>query len=453
MTNKNPSVGIIGAGISGLSVAYALARKNISATLYEKSPEVGGVMRSVRKDGWLVEEGPNTLMVRSHALWELLEELGLEEEIVKAGKTAKKRFIIKGGGLHSLPMSLGAFIKTPLLSAGAKLRLLKEPFARTSVHHDESIAGFIERRLGCEPLDYVVNPFVSGIYAGDPKILSVKHTFSSLWAMEQQHGSLLKGFFKRDKQDTPPERALISFKKGNQQLARSMAAALPGGIHTSTEVNNIEKKRGKWTVKATKEKESIEHRHDCLVSTLPAYKLADIMGGKQFGSLSDLPYAPLHTLALGFKKEQISHPLDGFGMLVPEVEDLHFLGTLFSSSLFDDRAPEGHQLLTTFIGGARQPELAEQSPEELNSLLLEEFDRLIGVQGEPAFTHHRFWPKAIPQYEVGYDYFLSLMKDIEEKHHGLYLEGNFRGGVSVPDCISSGFETAQKAATFLKTTA
>lgn len=450
MTNKNPSIGILGAGISGLSTAYALSRKDIAATVYEKSAEAGGAIRSVEKNGWLVEEGPNTLMVKSSALWDLIEELGLGNEILGAGKSAQKRFVIKDKELVSLPMSAGDFLTTPLLSAGAKFRLLKEPFVAPSVHHDESIARFVKRRLGKEPLDYGVNPFVSGIYAGDPQSLSVKHTFSSLWDMEQQFGSLFKGLLKRNRKATKVKRALISFKKGNQQLAEAMAVALGKNLHTSTVVDTVKKEQGMWVVKGSRDGKLFEHKHHCLVSTLPAYAHADIFGHPLFEDLSDLPYVPMHVVALGFRKQQISHPLDGFGMLAPKVENLHFLGSLFSSTLFPGRAPKGHHLLTSFIGGARQPELANKSQQELQTLLLNELDQLIGIKGDPVFMHHKQWSKAIPQYEVGYDYFLSLMKEIEEEHHGLYLEGNFRGGVSVPDCISSGFETAQKATTFLK---
>ena len=194
----------------------------------------------------------------------------------------------------------------------------------------------------------------------------------------------------------------------------------------------------------------ITANHDCIISTLPAHTLPSIFDIETFGDLADLPYAPLSVLALGFKTEQIDHPLDGFGMLIPEVENDHLLGCLFSSTLFPGRAPEGHQLLTCFIGGARNPELALKSQEKLQEITLKELNKLLGITGKPTFAHHKQWQKAIPQYEVGYNHVLSVIKEIEKEYRGLYLGGNFRGGVSVPDCISSGFETAQKVDSYLK---
>ncbi len=450
MTNKKSSVGILGAGISGLSTAYALAQKGISATVYEQADQVGGAMHSIRQNDWLVEEGPNTLMVKSQALWDLLEELELDDKIVEANPIAKKRFVVKNGNPIALPTSVSRFLATPLLSIGAKLRLLKEPFASTSVRHDESIATFIERRLGKQVLDYGVNPFVSGVYAGDPNKLSVKHTFSKLWQMEQEHGNLLKGIIKRDRSNSSAKRALTSFKNGIQTLPKTLADALPGPVQRSTTITSAQQEDNHWQLSGTANGDNFTARHDCLISTIPAHTLPSIFNADLFNELAALPYAPLSVLALGFKSEQIDHPLDGFGMLIPEVEQYNMLGCLFSSTLFPGRAPKGHELLTCFIGGARKPDLALKSQEELQEIVLGELNNLLSINGNPIFTHHKQWQKAIPQYEVGYDYFLSLMKEIEKEHRGLYLGGNFRGGVSVPDCISSGFETAQKVDAYLK---
>lgn len=452
MPNKNPSVGILGAGISGLCAAYVLGQQNIKCTVYEKSDEVGGVIRTFAHNGWMVEEGPNTLMVKSDTVWDLLEDLGLGDQIIEANQAAKKRFIVKDGQPETLPTSISGLFRSNLLSTVAKFRLLKEPFAAASEEEDESVAQFIERRLGPEPLDYGVNPFVSGIYAGDPKSLSVRHTFSSLWEMEQSYGSLLEGIFKRDRSNSSAKRALISFKKGNQQLPKTLVKTMSGNIRTSTQVQSIQKHNEGWKVTGIANGGEFETQHDCLISTIPAQNFHQVFESDLSKKLAELPYAPLSVLALGFKESQISHPLDGFGMLVPEVENLHFLGSLFPSTLFPGRVPDGHQLLTCFIGGARQPEIATKSTKELESLLIEELDKLIGIKGKPAFIHHKYWPRAIPQYEVGYDYYLSLMTDIEKENPGLYLDGNIRGGVSVPDCISSAIETAQKAASFLQHT-
>ncbi len=452
MTNKKTSVGILGAGISGLSVAYALSKKGISATVYEKEDQVGGAIRSVQKGDWLVEEGPNTIMLKSQALWNLIEELGLSKDLLEANNAASKRYVVKNSKPVALPTSAVSFLTSPLLSAGSKIRLLKEPFVPSSVQRDESIATFIKRRLGQQPLDYGVNPFVSGIYAGDPKKLSVKHTFSKLWEMEQDHGSIIKGFLKREKSNSSVKRALISFKDGNQTLPKALADALPIPVRRSTEIKSVRKTDEQWLISGVSNDAVFENNHDCIISTLPAHSLDKIFESELFKKLAGLPYAPLSVFALGFKSEQIQHPLDGFGMLIPEVENYKTLGVLFSSTLFPGRTPKGHQLLTCFIGGARNPGLASKTKESLQAIALNDLDQLLGIDGDPVFTHHRFWQKAIPQYNVGYVHYLSLMKEIEKQHPGLYLDGNYRGGVSVPDCISSGFETAHKVNDFLKNT-
>ncbi|PAU94516.1 protoporphyrinogen oxidase [Aliifodinibius salipaludis] len=450
MTNKKRSVGILGAGISGLSAAYKLSKNNIAITVYEKDDQVGGAIKTHNENGWLVEEGPNTLMVKHQQVWDFLKELDLINKSIEAGKTAKKRFIVKDGQPTPLPMSPSNFLTTNLFSAKAKFRLLKEPFIPQSNKADESIADFITRRLGREPLDYAVNPFVSGIYAGDPKKLSVKHTFEPLWDMEQQHGSLLKGMFKRDRNSNPPKRALLSFEKGNQQLPMTIANALGNTVQTETKIQSVLKSGERWTVEGQQKNGTFTDEHDIILSTLPAHSLSAIFEDTIFAPLNDLPYAPLCVVALGFSDNQIGHPLDGFGMLIPEVENCKTLGALFSSSLFPGRAPKNHQLLTCFIGGARNPELAEKSENELRTIVLDEISKLLNITGEPTYSHFRFWPKTIPQYEVGYDKVLNQIAEIENQKNGLFIVGNFRGGVSVPDCILSGFETAKKVQTFLK---
>lgn len=449
MTNKKPSVGILGAGISGLSTAFKLSQHNIEVTVYEKEDQVGGAIKTYQENEWLVEEGPNTLMVKSNEIWDLLEALQLKNKCIEAGQTAKKRFIVKNDRPTPLPMSLGSFLKTDLFSAKAKFRLFKEPFVSQSNKQDESIADFISRRLGNEPLDYAVNPFVSGIYAGDPKKLSIKHTFESLWNLEQQYGSLFLGMFKRDRNNNTPKRALLSFKKGNQQLPIAIANFLGKSVRTETEIHSVIKDSGKWIVKGRQQDQSFANEHDIIISTLPAYSLSTIFDDTIFKPLDGLPYSPLSVVALGFSDEQIGHPLDGFGMLIPEAEQRKTLGVLFSSSLFPRRAPKNHQLLTCFIGGARNPALAENDSAKLKNIVLSEIRKLLDITGEPVFSHFRFWPQTIPQYEVGYDHYLSHINKAEDQHTGLFIEGNFRGGVSVPDCILSGFETAKKVQTFL----
>jgi len=449
--SENTTVGILGGGITGLSVAYALQKSGIKATVYEKSEEVGGAIHSITKKGFLVEEGPNTLSIRSSKMWNLLDTLGLESQMVKANDVAKKRFIVKNKKPIPVPMSFSNFLTTPLISSGAKLRLLKEPFVSASDRDDESVATFIERRLGRQPLDYGINPFVSGIYAGDPQKLSIKYTFSMLWEMEQRYGSITRGMIKKERPKNRPKRAMISFREGNQVLPNTLADFLDNTPKTSTEILSITKNNYNWVLSGEAPDQPFETEHNCLISTLPTHLLPELFAPELVNELAKLPYAPVSVLGLGFESNQITHPLDGFGMLIPEVENYKTLGVLFSSTLFPNRAPDGHELLTCFIGGARNPELARKSPKELVKIVLRELSELLQISGDPVFHHHKYWAKAIPQYPVGYNRYAKEMNNIEKENPGLFFQGNFREGVSVPDCILSGFETAQKVITFIKT--
>ena len=449
MTNGKTSVALLGAGISGLSTAYALSKKGVNVTVYEQSSEAGGSIRTGQKDGWLIEHGPNTLMVRSKEIWNLLGELGLKSEILEANRNAKKRFIVRNGKPLPLPGSILGFLRTGLFSGSAKLRLFKEPFINPGNKEDESIADFVSRRLGKEILDYAINPFVAGIFAGDPQKLSLKHTFSMLYELEQEHGSLSKGMIKKRK-GSSGKKALISFKKGLQRLPQALHNELGESVCLNHRITALKFSESRWQLQFQNGKSA---EHDIVISCLPAHSLSEIMQGEKpantIGRLEKIPYAPMSVLHLGYKSEKIQHPLDGFGMLVPEVEDFEILGALFSSTLFEGRAPDNHSLLTVFMGGARNPELAHQSKDELVEKAQLELDQLLGVSGTPEFVNHTYWKHAIPQYEVGYESYLKTMQEAERKFNGFFLAGNIRNGVSVPDCIGNGLETAEKVALFI----
>lgn len=450
MTNSKSSVGVLGGGISGLCAAYLLQKEGIDVSVYEQNEVAGGSIRTVHENDWLTEQGPNTIMVRSEKVWKLLNELDLDAEILEANREAKKRYIVKDGKPLPLPMSLWDFISTDLLSGSAKLRLFKEPFISAANKEDECIADFVRRRFGQEVLDYAINPFVAGIFAGDPKKLSVKQTFNMLYELEQEYGSVSRGMIKRDNKNTA-KKALISFVDGLQTLSQTLGENLGESLKLNRRVKKLQRSGGEWMLQFQNGETST---HDIIIACLPADVLSDIMQGEKERSyaqkLKEIPYAPMSIIHLGYKKEKIHHPLDGFGLLVPEVENYEILGTLFSSSLFPGRAPVDHALLTTFVGGSRNPDLAGLEKDELVAKVQLELDQLLGISGTPEFVGHTFWEKAIPQYEVGYETYLETMEEAEENFPGLFFAGNIRGGVSVPDCITNGFETAEKAATLLK---
>lgn len=453
MTSQNKSVAVLGGGISGLSTAYALQQKGVDVSVYEHAGEAGGVISTVRENGWQTESGPNSLLLKSNNIRSLLEELGLGPQIQEANPIARKRFIVKNEQPVALPLSVWDAIKSNLISFGGKLRLLGEPFVKAGRTEDESIASFFRRRIGQELVDYGINPFVSGVYAGDPEQLSIKHTFGSLFKMEQSHGSMFKGMLAK-RNESSVSRALISFRDGMQTLPDRLAEHLGESLNLNYTVEQIEPKDDRWSVRGNTKSGDQQKMHDVIISTLPVYLLPNIIADRQLETkvqkLKQITYVPLSVLHLGFQKEEVTHPLDGFGMLIPKKENYNLLGALFPSTLFPNRAPSGHVLLTCFIGGARHPELADYPQEELIALALNDLDSLLGIHAKPVFTRHTFWENAIPQYHTGFDRYLSIMDEIERAAPGLFLFGNYRGGVSVPERLSAGLENARKVELFLK---
>ncbi len=453
MSNFNNSIAVLGGGISGLSAGYALKKAGFEVTVYEKSETSGGVIQSRRQNGWLVETGPNTLLAKDKELWNLFDELNVTDHITGANDDAKKRYIVRDGKLHSVPASLSGFLTTPLLSTSAKLRLLKEPFVASSNKKDETIASFITRRFGKEPLDYAINPFVAGVYAGDPKRLSVKHTFSSLFMMEQNHGTVLKGLIKKKKKNSS-KKALISFDKGMQALPKQLQKKLDDSLQLQAEISGISKLNDNWSIEVKKDEQLSSHHHATIISTLPPVQLKKVWNESKskeaVNEISKIEYTPVSVLALGFKRKQINHPLDGFGFLVPEKEDFNILGCFFSSSLFENRAPKNHVLLTCFIGGTRNPDLAGEPTEKLISTALKDLNELLSVKGDPVFREHIYWPRAIPQFNLGHDTFLNAADEIEKQNPGFFIGGNFISGVSVPDCIISSLEITERIKTFME---
>lgn len=451
---KSGSVAIIGAGITGLTTGFLLDQDGVDVTIFEKSGDTGGVIQSIRKDGWLLERGPNTVMAKDEQLWELIEQLELSDQITRPGPEASRRYIVKNGTPQALPTSLWEFIRTSIISTSAKFRLFKEPFIAKS-DEPETIADFFERRLGREVLDYAVNPFVAGIYAGDPQKLSIRHTLSKVYELEQEYGSIVKGMAKSGggskskPSSSSHKKGLISFKNGIQQLPQTMQQRLGEAVQFGSPVTRVTSHIGKWKVHANNNSTEF----DALVYTAPLHKLSSIDFALEqpelLEKLHTLPYAPIATIGLGFRRSQIQHSLGGFGMLVPEVEPFNILGCLFSSSLFEGRAPEDHILLTCFVGGDRNPEHLEYTDQELYRLVMEDLQALLGCSGDPVFQSLHRWQQAIPQYYMDYQDYLDDMEVLEEKNPGFFLAGSFREAVSVPGCISNAHETAASVASFL----
>lgn len=450
----NKKIVILGAGITGLTTAYLLHKDGYDVTVLEKKSEVGGSMESVWVDGCLFDRGPNSGLETTPILAKLVDELNLKDELFYGSKEANKRYILRNNRLHPLPMSPQAFLKTDLFSTNAKLRIFAEPFiGRSKDGYYQSIADFVKRRLGVEFLDYAINPFVAGVYAGDPEQLSVKSAFPKLYALEEKYGGLIIGTIKsmkerkRRAEKSKQEAKMFSFKNGMQALPLALQKALDEKVIMNAEVVSLAKIEGgyKITYNHAGETKTIETQN--LLSTVPAYTAADLF--KNFDSelarhLNEIYHPPVIVLYLVYNRKDIKHPLDGFGFLIPKKERKTFLGALWSSVIFPNRTPDDQAAFTLFIGGSRDPEIEKYDKELLLKKVKKEFSELMGITAEPLIQAERFWKKAIPQYNVGYIEHERYFEQFEQKFPGLYLGGNYRGGISVGDCLKSAGELFKK---------
>lgn len=423
---------IVGGGISGLAAATAIAARGETVACFEAAAEPGGSIRTLRRDGFLFELGPNTVLDAAPEFRALIESAGLSGERLEASPAARKRFVVQRGRLVPLPSGPISFLTTPLFSFGAKLRILREPFvARASAGADESIAEFTRRRLGPEVLDYAVGPFVSGVYAGDPERLSVRYAVPKLHALEREHGSLVRGAMKK-RSGPAPRGKIVSFRSGLDALPRALAARLGGAYRGGAAVTRVRRVAGVFEI-SLESGGTISARR--VVVALPPAVAARVVDHPDARDLARVPAASLAVVALGFRRDRVRHALDGFGCLVPRVENREILGCLFPSSLFPGRAPEGHVALSAFAGGALRPDLAGISSDAIREHVLLEVEALLGTKGEPAFCHVERWPGAIPQFERGHGEFLDRVARIEAAWPGLRFAGNWLHGVSVGDCV------------------
>ncbi|MBX3101821.1 MAG: protoporphyrinogen oxidase [Bacteroidetes bacterium] len=426
------NIGILGAGLAGLSAAYELAKRGVTVQVYERSHHVGGNVRTRQVQGYLVEEGPATIALGEGTLKALIEELGLTEALIGQQPAAYKRYLLRKGRLRSVsPRNL--LFSGKILPLAARWRLLHEPWVRTSpLAEEESLAHFVSRRLGpgCLPL---ADAFVSGIYAGDIHRLSVQQAFPRLAEMEQRHGSLFKAVRKL------PRRQPHSFAAGMQTLPVRLAAQLPLPVRLDTPVAALDHTAaGQWQLLDTDGREIAVHDH--VLVTTPLHSAPRLPLGHVYPKVT---YAPVTLLALGYTREAVRHPLDGFGFLVPGDEASGLLGVQFISSIFPGRAPQSKVLLGCFVGGSRQPELAALPETELVSCIHRELSGLLGISALPELAHLVRYPAAIPQYNLGYVQVQGALDTLERQLPGLHFAGNYRHGVSVPDTVAGAIHWAR----------
>jgi oxygen-dependent protoporphyrinogen oxidase len=454
-----PRVIVIGAGVSGLSVAFWLKRVGFPVTVLETDPSPGGTMKTVHRDGWLVELGPNSALETTPLFELMFRELGIVAERCYADAAADKRYIVRDGALHLLPMKPALFLKSKLWTTAGKLRLLKEPFVGRA-QGEESVASFVERRLGREFLDYAINPFVAGVFAGDPAQLSVQAAFPKLYALEREYGGLIRGMIggarkrKRRAEKAKDRARMFSFMSGMQTFPSALARMLEGDFHGGKPVSALIPpvrggSDGAFRITTAGVSAPSEHRGTVAVLAVPAQAAADLVEPFAPGVaayLRTIQYPPVAEVFLGYRQSAVERPLDGFGYLIPAKEHRSILGTIWSSSLFPDRSPRGHVALTSFVGGARQPELVDRPDEELLTFTHAEVSSLMGIRERPVFHQIVRWRKAIPQYHLGYSRAMESLARLESDVPGLYFCANYRGGIAVGDCVMNSERVAARIA-------
>jgi oxygen-dependent protoporphyrinogen oxidase len=442
---------VAGGGISGLALGYLLRRAGIAETLVlEADDRAGGKVITERTDeGYLIEWGVNGFLDNKPRTLELAGMLGLAP--LRSSENARKRFILAGGALHRLPESPGAFLKSDLLTWRGKLRIALEPFIPKRMTEDETLASFARRRLGREAFEMFIDPMASGVFAGDPEELSLKSCFPRIDEMEQTYGSLVRAMVRlmaerRKQVSAAPAGVLTSFGAGMRTLTDALAHALGGSLRTGSRVASIDRREKTWLVHI-EGGETIEA--DAVVLAVPAYQCAAIVRGLAptvARALEGISYPPLAVVNLGFRREDVAGQLDAFGFLVPGREREQVLGTLYDSSIFPGRAPEGHVQLRSMAGGARQPGIVGQDDAKVSGAVLGLLRRLLALKADPVFVRVHRHEKAIPQYALGHARRLRTVEDSLGPMRGLHVTGNAFRGVSLNDCVANAFTLAERIA-------
>ncbi|HEX9080066.1 MAG TPA: protoporphyrinogen oxidase [Desulfuromonadaceae bacterium] len=459
---------IVGGGISGLATAWLLRDKARSAgveldlTLLEKEERVGGKIRSIKADGFLCEWGPNGFLDNKPQTLDLCRVIGVEKDLHRSNDNARKRFIYSDGELHQLPENGPAFLKSRLISWPGKLRLALEPtpfIARAPEGGDESLADFGRRRLGREALDKLIAPMVSGIFAGDPETMSLQSCFPRIAELEREYGGLVKAMIrlarqkKRERAEgkavssaAGPGGVLTSFREGIQFLTDALAASLGGVVRPGSPVTAVE--RGESVPYRLRCSDGAEHDADIVIVAAPAYATAgmlDSLDPPMSSLLRQIPYAAMTVVCFGYERERIGHPLDGFGYLIPKKEGRSTLGTLWDSSMFENRAPEGKVLLRSMLGGACFPEYIRLGDDEVMTRVKADLKAVMGITADPSFVRIFRHEQAIPQYVVGHARRLAGLDERLALHPGLILTGNSYRGIGLNDCVAAAQRASDQA--------
>lgn len=457
-----PSVDVIviGAGIAGLAAAYELHRSGISFVVLERAPRAGGVILNEEVDGFMIDAGPDSLLIQKPEAVNLCRDVGLADRLLST-KPPRLAYIQRGGRLYALPAAsvlgiptrVGPFLRTGLFSWAGKVRMSAELFVPPKTDDaDESIGAFMTRRFGQEATTFLAEPLLAGIHVGDVDRLSLRALFPRFAELERQHGSLLRAF---RRQRTAPasthrEGAFKSLPGGLSELVRGLVRVLPSqAVCLNTPATRIHG-AGPFRIETGRDVK-IEAR--ALILATPAYVTGALVADRdaELARLcGEVPYASSATVALAFRRDAVSHPLTGSGYVVPRTEGTAILAASWLSSKWPHRAPEDSVLLRTFVGGARNPRILERSDVELAAVSLADIRPVLGIRGDPLFTRVYRFERSNAQHEVGHLQRLTAVERTLGRHPGLFVTGSGFRGVGIPDCVADGRATARQVADWLK---
>jgi oxygen-dependent protoporphyrinogen oxidase len=445
--NKTADIAIIGAGLTGLTTAFYLKKQNKNFVVLEEKDRIGGVIHTVQENGFTYEEGPNTGVLGNPDAAELFEDLNGLCTCELANKNVSKRYILKNGNWEQMPLSPLQAIKTPLFATKDKFRILGEPFRKKGTNADETLSELVKRRMGNSFLDYAIDPFILGVYAGDPSKLITRFAFPKLYNLEQTYGSFIGGsikkmFSKKDERDKKATRKVFSAKGGLSNLTGAVYKAA-GTENFILNVKNIQLQPTEdgFQITGTFQNENINILAKKVITTTGAYILDKILPFADktlMDKIQKVKYAKVVQGVIGFKKWE-GMPLDGFGGLIPFVERRDILGVLFISSLLADRAPEGGALCSVFTGGVRREELVDKTDDEIREIIKREFTSVMKLKDfNPDLFKIIRYQHAIPQYGIESAEKMQTIAQLEKAYPGLIIGGNLKDGIGMADRIKQG---------------
>ena len=429
---------VIGAGISGLSTGHFLKKKGINFVIIECEKKTGGVIQTIKKNGFIYENGPNTILNNNSSVNKILSDNNLLDEIITPNKkVSSNRYVFYKGSPEPIPNNFVTFLKTPLLSFRSKINIIKE-FLKPVHKKNTTVLNFISNRFGREFHDNFIEPFLTGIYAGDTSKMSTKHALKKIWQMEQKFGSISKGLFFSKKQSLKS----FNFGGGIKNLTETITCSLKKNLIKGIRVTKIKKNNNKYELQTNSNNSFI---CDNIISTIPAYELEKIIFKDEIKEiLSKIVYNPVGVFHFTFLKSDVKNDLNGFGILAKPSDKKNFLGVIFSSKIFPHICSNKYNVYTVMFGGEKQKNIFKKEKREIKKLLLNDLKNLINCTGKLQESNFYMWKKGIPQYNLFQEEIEKKVNKFHSKNQGFYVIGNYFSGVSVSDCIRKADDLVSK---------